>query len=135
MRHRLPLLLLLFAVAALLSLWERPAVSPVEPPASGTTTAPASVPAADWLPAEALHTLELIRRDGPFPHRQDGTVFYNREGRLPPRATGYYREYTVRTPGLGHRGARRIVTGGQPPEVYYYTDDHYGSFRRFELPR
>ena len=135
MRHRLPLLLLLVAVAALLTLWERPAVSPVEAPAPSTTTAPTSTPAADWLPAEALHTLELIRRDGPFPHRQDGTVFYNREGRLPPRSTGYYREYTVRTPGLNHRGARRIVTGGRPPEVYYYTDDHYGSFRRFEVLR
>ncbi|SRR6056297_197449 len=135
MRNRLPLLLLLVAVAALLSLWERPAVSPVDLPATTTTTAPARVPAADWLPAEALHTLELIHNEGPFPHRQDGTVFHNRERRLPARQSGYYREYTVRTPGLSHRGARRIVTGGRPPEVYYYTEDHYGSFRRFEVPR
>lgn len=135
MRHRLPLLVLLLAVAALLSLWERPAESPRERPASTTTSAPADAPAADWLPAEALHTLELIRRDGPFPHRQDGTVFHNREKRLPRRPSGYYREYTVRTPGVGHRGARRIVTGGRPPEVYYYTEDHYGSFRRFEVPQ
>jgi len=133
MRSRLPLLVLLLAVAALLSLWDRPAESPLERPSSGTPAADAS--AADWLPAEALHTLALIRRDGPFPHRQDGTVFHNREGRLPPRPTGYYREYTVRTPGVSHRGARRIVAGGRPPEVYYYTADHYGSFRRFELPR
>lgn len=135
MRHRLPLLLLLMAVAALAGLWERPAVSPVETPAARTITAPAGTAAIDWLPAEALHTLELIRRDGPFPHRQDGTVFHNREGRLPAGPRGYYREYTVRTPGVTHRGARRIVTGGRPPEVYYYTDDHYGSFRRFEIPR
>lgn len=148
MRHRLPLLLLLLAVAALLTLGERPAVSPVERPAataSDTSTAPAPdaaptsaeapAQAPDWLPAEARHTLDLIRRDGPFPHRQDGTVFQNREGRLPARPNGYYREYTVRTPGVSHRGARRIVTGGRPPEVYYYTADHYGSFRRFEIPR
>ncbi|HKK03296.1 MAG TPA: ribonuclease domain-containing protein [Gammaproteobacteria bacterium] len=144
MRQRLPLLVLLLAVAALLSLWERPAESPLERAAPATTAevpaevsadGPAHEPVADWLPAEALHTLALIRRDGPFPHRQDGTVFQNREGRLPARPRGYYREYTVRTPGVGHRGARRIVTGGRPPEVYYYTADHYGSFRRFELLR
>jgi ribonuclease T1 len=61
-------------------------------------------------------------------------VFFNREGRLPSRPRGYYREYTVDTPGLGHRGARRIVTGGEPPDVWYYTDDHYDSFRPFEPP-
>ena len=88
-----------------------------------------------FLPREAHATLELIERGGPFPHRQDGSVFGNREGRLPSKPRGYYREYTVDTPGLGHRGARRIVTGGQPPAVYYYTDDHYDSFRSFELPQ
>ena len=56
------------------------------------------------------------------------------EQRLPQRPRGYYREYTVRTPDLGHRGARRIVTGGDPPEVWYYTDDHYETFRGFEVP-
>lgn len=86
----------------------------------------------DFLPREARTTLDLIERNGPFPHRQDGSVFGNREGRLPSKPRGYYREYTVETPGLDHRGARRIVTGGQPPSVYYYTDDHYDSFRSFE---
>ena len=85
-----------------------------------------------FLPREARTTLDLIERNGPFPHRQDGSVFGNREGRLPTKPRGYYREYTVDTPGLGHRGARRIITGGQPPAVYYYTDDHYDSFRSFE---
>ena len=74
----------------------------------------------------------MIQRGGPFPHRQDGSVFGNREGHLPRQPRGWYREYTVETPGLGHRGARRIVTGGQPPRDWYYTDDHYDSFRRFD---
>lgn len=71
---------------------------------------------------------------GPFEHRQDGSTFQNRERRLPAQARGYYREYTVETPGSGDRGARRIVTGGDPPTEYYYTDDHYRSFRRFDPP-
>ncbi len=79
------------------------------------------------------HTLRLIRQGGPFPHRQDGTTFQNREGRLPRAASGYYREYTVSTPGASNRGARRVVTGGQPPDVYYYTEDHYHSFIRLEV--
>ena len=80
------------------------------------------------LPPEAAATDELIEAGGPFPHpRNDGTRFGNYEGRLPERDRGYYREYTVPTPGLGHRGTRRIVTGGDPPD-FYYTDDHYESF-------
>jgi len=88
-----------------------------------------------FLPIEAHDTLALIARGGPFPHRQDGSVFGNREGHLPARPRGYYHEYTVDTPGLDHRGARRIITGGQPPEMYYYTDDHYNSFRSFQVTR
>ena len=84
------------------------------------------------LPAEALATVELIRQGGPFPHRQDGTTFGNREGLLPEAGRGYYREYTVPTPGARDRGARRIVTGGAPPSVWYYTNDHYRSFRPFD---
>ncbi|MDO4710309.1 MAG: ribonuclease domain-containing protein [Pseudomonadota bacterium] len=83
------------------------------------------------LPAEAWRTVALIQRGGPYPYRQDGTVFGNREQLLPGKPRGYYREYTVETPGLRHRGARRIVTGGQPPDVWYYSDDHYQSFRKF----
>lgn len=92
-------------------------------------------PAAPGLPAEALATLTTIERGGPFPYRQDGRVFENRERRLPQRPRGYYREYTVDTPGSPDRGARRIVTGGDPPEVFYYTDDHYRSFRTLEIER
>lgn len=103
-----------------------PTTGAVDPPA----LAHAGLPA--FLPPEAQVTLALIERNGPFRHPQDDGVFGNREGHLPKRARGFYREYTVETPGLGHRGARRIVTGGTPPRVYYYTDDHYDSFRRFE---
>ena len=113
---------------------------------SQTDTAPAPAPApaasaqagpalASFLPPEAHATLRLIAQGGPFPHSQDGSVFGNRERRLPSKPRGYYHEYTVETPGLGHRGARRIITGGQPPDVYYYTDDHYDSFRSFQVAR
>jgi guanyl-specific ribonuclease Sa len=98
--------------------------------ATPTLLPQASLPA--FLPPEARATLAFIKGGGPFPHPQDGGVFGNREGHLPQRERGFYREYTVETPGLAHRGARRIVTGGRPPRVYYYTDDHYDSFRRFE---
>lgn len=80
------------------------------------------------LPPEARQTLELIRAGGPFPYSRDGAVFGNREGLLPKADRGYYREYTVRTPGARDRGARRIVAGGRGE--FYYTDDHYRSFRR-----
>ena len=78
--------------------------------------------------------LERILQRGTFPHPQDGSVFFNREGHLPARARGHYREYTVPTPGLSHRGTRRIVTGGDPPAEWFYTADHYESFRAFDLP-
>lgn len=80
------------------------------------------------LPAEAAVTLAAIDAGGPFPYRQDGSVFENREGLLPDAASGYYHEYTVATPGSTDRGARRIVVGNQGEA--YWTDDHYESFRR-----
>jgi ribonuclease T1 len=83
---------------------------------------------AGQLPAEARKTLELIDSGGPFPYKQDGAVFQNRERLLPARARGYYHEYTVPTPGSPDRGARRVIVGG--PGERYYTDDHYRSFRR-----
>jgi ribonuclease T1 len=80
------------------------------------------------LPPEGRETLQLIKRGGPFPYPRDGVVFSNFERILPQRPRGYYHEYTVKTPGISHRGARRIVCG----EVHecYYTADHYKSFRR-----
>ncbi|MEO6103755.1 MAG: ribonuclease domain-containing protein, partial [Pseudoxanthomonas sp.] len=76
----------------------------------GSVASDADLPA--YLTPEARDTLRLIARGGPFPHPQDGSVFGNREKRLPGKSRGYYHEYTVETPGLGHRGARRIITGG-----------------------
>ncbi len=78
------------------------------------------------LPREALETLDLIASGGPFPHDRDGAVFQNRERLLPPRARGWYHEYTVPTPGEDDRGARRIVTGRDG--VAYWTPDHYETF-------
>lgn len=86
-----------------------------------------------FLPVEARDTIVLILQGGPYPYRQDDSTFGNREGHLPHRPHGYYHEYTVDTPDLDHRGARRIVTGGDPPEAWYYTDDHYDSFRAFDV--
>lgn len=80
------------------------------------------------LPNEARATLALIKSGGPFPYSQDGRVFHNREQLLPRQKRGYYREYTVKTPGRRDRGARRIVAGSGGE--YYYTADHYRSFRR-----
>jgi len=83
------------------------------------------------LPPQARSTYALIREGGPFPYGKDGVVFGNRERQLPAQKRGYYREYTVRTPGSRDRGARRIVCGGKPrvPDACYYTGDHYASFR------
>lgn len=100
-------------------------------------TAPARVPGAVValadLPPQAQQTHRLILSGGPFPYQKDGVVFFNRERQLPAKDRGWYREYTVKTPGARNRGARRIVCGGVPPtkpEACFYTDDHYASFKR-----
>jgi ribonuclease T1 len=104
--------------------------------ARGLMDGPATVQAATVrvteLPRPGQETYELIRRGGPFPHDKDGTVFGNRERQLPTERRGYYREYTVSTPGSRDRGARRIVCGGpsRMPHACYYTADHYASFRK-----
>lgn len=84
------------------------------------------------LPRQARETYGLIRSGGPFPYEKDGSVFGNRERLLPAAKRGYYREYTVATPGSRDRGARRIVCGGpaRVPHACYYTADHYASFRQ-----
>jgi ribonuclease T1 len=97
-------------------------------PASAREQGPQSVVHVTELPPEARSTLQLIERGGPFPYRKDGSEFSNRERRLPLRARGYYREYTVSTPGERDRGARRIIAGGGGER--YYSADHYRSFRR-----
>jgi ribonuclease T1 len=98
-----------------------PAVATDGTPVSGLPT----VRLAD-LPPQAQQTLALIDRGGPFPYRQDGTVFNNAEHRLPARPTGYYHEYTVTTPGSPDRGARRLILGQRGD--LYYTADHYATF-------
>lgn len=92
-----------------------------------------AVVALEQLPPEARLTHRLIHAGGPFPYRKDGSVFGNREQLLPGRSRGFYREYTVRTPGSRDRGARRIVCGGRlstAPDVCFYSGDHYASFGR-----
>ncbi|MGW2779812.1 ribonuclease domain-containing protein [Streptomyces populi] len=105
----------------------------------GTAVAPAGAAAASVgsicygaLPSQAYDTLDLIDSGGPFPYSQDGAVFQNREGVLPARSTGYYHEYTVKTPGSSTRGARRIVTGRKTLEDYY-TADHYVTFKLIDF--
>lgn len=130
--------ILLLAVAGLWA-WQQPftpsshALSSRQPgviaPVTGRAFPREANPA---LPAPAYDTLRRIAAGGPYPHRQDGRAFENRERHLPARAPNYYREYTVETPGARDRGARRIVTGGKPPREYWYTDDRYRSFRRIE---
>lgn len=132
--------LLRTAGAALLGLALATGCGPGEPSGAATESpvpqasadVPTPRPALDTrgLPPEAAQVLAQIAHGGPFAYRKDGTVFHNRERRLPERPSGYYREYTVPTPGERTRGARRIVAGGQPPHVYYYTSDHYRSFQR-----
>ena len=97
------------------------------PPAEST----AAVSVAE-LPVQGRETFERIHQGGPFAYEKDGVVFGNRERLLPPEKRGYYREYTVKTPGSRDRGTRRIICGGQPksPDVCYYTADHYASFRK-----
>lgn len=88
--------------------------------------------ALSGLPPQGQEVMEKIREGGPFRYEKDGSVFGNRERQLPSQKRGYYREYTVPSPGLSHRGARRIVCGGQKPrtpEACFYTEDHYSSFR------
>lgn len=86
------------------------------------------------LPQQGQQTYERIHQGGPFPYEKDGTVFGNRERLLPAAKRGFYREYTVKTPGSKNRGAQRIVCGGQPkaPDACFYTADHYSSFRRIQ---
>lgn len=101
-------------------------------PSRGSTVDPVSgLPwiAAAELPREARDTLELIDRGGPFPYPKDGSTFNNFEGVLPQERRGFYREYTVDTPGSRDRGARRIVTGDND-RIHYWTDDHYETFKR-----
>lgn len=140
-RRRLPLQLLLCFVAALG--FSAPAAARGDSPQGR-----AQEIRAIELPREARETLQLIQRGGPYPHERDGVTFGNYEKQLPAAQRGYYREYTVPTPGVRHRGARRIVVGCEQQRPapsgsgllrlahcrdggeFYYTADHYRTFRR-----
>jgi guanyl-specific ribonuclease Sa len=149
MRRVRVLMLILFALLAAIALWKQ---ADADGPLGGLQPEPAVVtpgvvipvpqaarpaPTASdpSLPPEAAATLAAIAAGGPFPYERDGVEFRNFEHRLPARPRGWYHEYTVPTPGVDHRGARRIVTGGSPPGEWWYTDDHYASFRRIEGTR
>jgi ribonuclease T1 len=95
-------------------------------PSVVSSTAGMPVRPLSQLPPQAAQMWQLIQHGGPFRYRQDGTAFGNREGRLPPRQSGFYREYTVPTPGEHDRGSCRLITGGGAE--LYYTGDHYVSF-------
>ena len=109
--------------------------TPTTDPTSSASTDPESglpvVRLAD-LPPEASRILDLIDRGGPFDEDEDGGTFRNDEEILPDQPRGYYREYTVPTPGSDDRGARRIVAGERGE--LYWTGDHYRSFSRIERP-
>ena len=117
---------LVFVIAAMVVIaagWWQQRASP-----SAETRANDAISSAERAAID--QTLVLIRQGGPFPHAKDGTVFQNREGRLPQRPSGYYREYTVPTPGAKNRGARRIVQGRDGDT--WYTADHYNTFVRID---
>jgi ribonuclease T1 len=105
-----------------------------EPEASTAET----VVALSNLPSQAQDVYQRIHAGGPFRYSKDGVVFGNRERVLPRQQRGYYREYTVPTPGERNRGARRIVCGGKDarqPETCFYSQDHYQSFKEIDPRR
>ena len=120
-----------FALTSALMLVVLAPLAPARTPAETASAQPATLRLSE-LPRQGRETYELIRQGGPFPYEKDGTVFFNRERLLPQAPRGYWREYTVKTPGSRNRGARRIVCGGPPkvPDACFYTADHYASFRR-----
>lgn len=116
MRGRFPTwLAVLLAVAAL-------GAALVVPRGGGDDDGTSSTTEHDQI----ARVLAEIDAGGPFPYREDGEVFENREGELPAQPRGYYHAYTVADPGQSDRGARRLVTGSAG-EVFY-TADHYNSF-------
>jgi ribonuclease T1 len=121
---------LLVAASGLLAVWTVTVAQPAMsvPLFTRLPTTEIESVSVDRLPPEARQTIETIESGGAFPYRKDGSIFSNRERRLPIVKYGTYREYTVPTPGSRTRGARRIITA--PQRIYYYTGDHYRSFQR-----
>jgi len=138
-QRRRPLLALIILLLLLVGGYVARAVqdhsSPNSAPSVTSTVHPGSSSASgvplSSLPAQARQTVALIQKGGPFPYSHDGIVYQNRERQLPSEPSGYYHEYTVVTPGSDDRGTRRIVTGKDGR--FWYTDDHYASFRQINL--
>lgn len=133
----IPLVLLVAVVGALLYSNRHPTQPPEMVSHGNVALATNNCPAAAanlpaFMPPEACDTLARIQHNGPFPYNQDGVVFGNYEGLLPQEPRGFYHEYTVDMPDARNRGTRRIITGGTPPQVFYYTGDHYHSFQPFQ---
>jgi ribonuclease T1 len=129
MNRRLPLLGWALAILIALAIgqhWVPAELSSPRDDGQAATADPAQFPAEERRAIDA--TLALVRAGGPFPYREDGSEFSNREGRMPQQGPAYYREYTVETAGSPDRGARRIVSG-RGGEIYY-TRDHYQTFIR-----
>jgi RHS repeat-associated protein len=57
---------------------------------------------------------------------QPRDIFQNREGLLPKKPDGYYKEFVLPTPGVNDAGSQRIILG-EGGELYY-TPDHYKTF-------
>jgi ribonuclease T1 len=126
LRTRRPLLVLLALLVLLGAGYAIKAIN--DGGGSGSSSSPIQY---SQLPSQAQHTVQLIRSGGPFPYSEDGEIYYNREKQLPHEVDGYYHSYTVVTPGESDRGARRIITGKNGE--FYYTTDHYQTFRRVDL--
>jgi ribonuclease T1 len=126
-----PIVTVKFALTSVILAVSLTGVVAARSPVEAKSAAQSSVSLAQ-LPRQARETYERIREGGPFPYDKDGSVFGNRERLLPLEKRGYWREYTVKTPGSRDRGARRIVCGGPPrtPTACFYTADHYASFRK-----
>jgi len=120
------IVLLVLAGGAQAFQWQSHAHVPQSSQAQGSSSADAI--SVTELPSEARATLRDIKQGGPFEFDRDGVVFGNFEKALPKQARGYYHEYTVKTPGVRSRGARRIISGAVGE--YYYTADHYQTFKR-----
>jgi ribonuclease T1 len=130
-RTRRPLLVLVVLLVLLAIGYLARTIRSDEHHSSSTHSQAAGTVPLSALPIEARQTIALIQAGGPFPYSRDGVVFRNAEGLLPKEPSGYYHEYTVPTPGEADRGARRIITGADGE--YYYTADHYESFKRVEM--
>jgi ribonuclease T1 len=130
-RTRRPLLVLVLLLVLLAIGYVARTVHSNEHHSSSTHSQTMATVGLSALPIDARHTIALVQAGGPFPYSRDGVVFRNAEGLLPKERSGYYHEYTVPTPGESDRGARRIITGADGE--FYYTADHYESFKRVEM--